>query len=307
MAFNFNYFKKFDFNSVLKFATIDLLKQKKLAMEVIVLFFLLVILCTVAVLAIVSPFFAIYLFSASSFGILAIIPLILTIVFVFLTFLIGIYFSYRIFSFALESVGAKVQKFSLNLALKIFLSGIVASFVSFFCLYELKLLLFAIVGFVLLISGVLLLMLANSSWLIIVLGVLAIIIACILFLVYYIIVIRNFVRTSFASILLIEKNLGVREAVKNSWNLTSGKAVLIFFIHLIFTGIVWVLQQVVFIPLNFVSVPLTIGSVSSPNSALIIAFFVIFVILFIVLMVVSELVSVFMQVAIYRQISVKKK
>ncbi len=307
MAFNFKYFKQFDFNSVLKFATIDLLKQKKLVMELIVLFFLLIILCTVAVLAIISPLATIYLVSVPSWSLFAIIPLILTVIFIFLTFLIGIYFSYRIIVFALESIGKKVQKFSLSLALKIFLSGVVAFFVSFFSLYELKLFLFAIIGFVLLALGIFLLMFANSSWVMIVLGVLAIIISCILFFIYYIIVVRNFVRTSFASVLLIEKNLGVRESVKNSWNLTGGKAVLIFFIQLIFAGIIWVVQQVFFIPLNIAFFPLMGGLINSPNFVFIVAFLVIFAVLFIALMIVSELVSAFMQVAIYRQISVKKK
>jgi hypothetical protein len=307
MAFNFKYFKQFDFNSVLKFATIDLLKQKKLVLEIIVLFFLLFILFVLVGLAIVSPLIAMYLFSNPQWSLFAIIPLVLTLVFIILTFLIGIYFSYRIISFALESIGKKVQKFSLKLAIKIFLSWIVTFVVSFFSIYELKLFLFAIGGFVLLLVGAGLLLVSTWFGAGLILGVLAIIVACILFFVYYIIITRNFVRTSFASVLLIEKNLGVRESVRSSWNITSGKAVLVFIVQLLFTGIIWVLQQLVLIPLNIVSFPLMLGSVSSSSLMIFVPFLVIFAVLFLVLMIVSELVSVFMQVAIYRQISIKKK
>jgi hypothetical protein len=67
------------------------------------------------------------------------------------------------------------------------------------------------------------------------------------------------------------------------------------------------LQQLVLIPLNIVSFPLMLGSVSSSSLMIFVPFLVIFAVLFLVLMIVSELVSVFMQVAIYRQISIKKK
>lgn len=306
MDFDFKNFKKFDFGSVIKFSTIELLKQKKLLMEVVVLFFLLVIFCTLIGIIIVLPMFAFYLLS-TQWSIFAIIPFIFTFVFIALAFLIGSYLNYRIILFALTSIGKKAQKFSVNLAIKIFLSEIVAFVVSFFSLYELKLLWIAITGFILFFIGVILLAFFGQNVLLLVLGVLAFIIACILFLVYYVIVVRNFVRTSLASILLIEKNLGIRVAVKSSWNLTAGKAVLLFIVQLILGGIIWVLQQLIFIPLNFAFLPATFGSLNSFSSIIFIPFFLLFVGLFFVVIIISVLVTIFGQVASYVQILPKRK
>ena len=304
MSFNFKNFKKFNFNSVLKFATIDLLKQKKLVFEIIQLFVLMIVFCLLGLLTIISPIFSFYLFLKPEFSIFAFVLLGFTLLFLCLTFLVGTYFSYRLISFALISIGKKVQDFNLKLAIKLFLSGIVSFFVSLFSLYELKLLLFGVIGFVLMLAGWALLVFSNSNSLFIIFSIISFIIAFILFFIYYIIVIRNFVRVSFVSIFLVEKNLGVRQSVKNSWNLTAGKAVLIFIIQLILGGIIWVVQQLIILPFNFATFPLLASDLGEFNIAL---FILLFGFLFLFMMVISELFLIFGQVAVYSQISSKRQ
>jgi len=307
MAFNFNNFKKFDFNSVLNFAIFGLLKQKKLISEIIILFLILFSFCVLGLLAFVSLVMAVSFFMDSNLIIFAIFPLIFGLLFLVLAGICSIYFSYRIVSFALVSIGKKYHEFSIKLAIKLILSGIVAFFVSVFSIYELKLLWIGIIGFILFLFGIVLVVFYNGYFLMLILGVLAIVVACVSFLVYYVIMVRNFVRTSFASVLLIEKNLGVREAVKSSWNLTSGKAVLIFIIQLILGGITWVLSQIVFLPLNVLVLPFGAESFSGANLLFVLLFIFIFFLVLFIIMIISELFVIFGQVAIYRQISVKKK
>ena len=85
MGFDLNQFKKFDFNSVLKFATLDLLKQKKLFFEAAMLFLILLSCCVLGVLTIVSPIIAVYLFLIPELSIFTIIPLIFFVIFLVFT------------------------------------------------------------------------------------------------------------------------------------------------------------------------------------------------------------------------------
>ncbi len=307
MGFDLNQFKKFDFNSVLKFATIGLLKQKRLLFEASMLFLILLSCCVFGVLTVAFPIIAVYLFLIPELSIFTIVPLIFFVIFLAFTLLSGAYFSYRAISFALRSIGKKVGKFSINLVIKLILSGIVSFFVAFFSIYELKFLSIAIIGVILFIAGIVSLVIAQGNFIFLILGILGILASLILFFVYYIIMVRNFVRISFASVLLVEKNLGVRESVRTSWKLTTGKAVLIFIIQLILWGIVWVIQQLIFLPLNFGFIPLGASAFSGPNLIPLILFMIIFGLVFFIIMVVSELFIMFGQVATYAQIANKRK
>ncbi len=304
MGFDFNYLKKFDFNSVLTFATLGLFKQKKLIAETLVLFLIIIGFFLSCILAVLSLIVGVYFFVTPEYSVFTIIPLIFTLLFLVVTILSGIYFSYRIISFALESIGKKFQKFSIKLAIKMCLSGIVAFFVSFFSLYELKWLLFGIIGVVLFFEGLFLLVLYSGNILISAFGILSLIIACVLLVIYYIMVVRNAIRVSFAGILIVEKDLGIKESVKSSWALTSGKAFLIFIIQLIFTGLAYVIEQIAFVPMGVVP---TFGEIGSSSFIFTIGLFILFFILFLIIMVLCELIALFGQVALYKQISSKKK
>jgi len=303
MTFNFKYIENFNFKAVFEFATIGLFKQKKLVMELLILFLILISAIIFFGLICVSVVAFSYLFFTPDLIIFSIIPLLFLLLFLVVMIITGVYFSYRIVSFALGSIGKKVQKFSIRLALKLILSGIVSFLVALFSLYELKLLLIGIAGVILLLISLALIIFSNFNFLMIILGFLVIFVSIILLFIYYIVLIRNMTRISFARILIIEKNLGVRESVKNSWNLTAGKAVLIFLIQFIFVMIIAAIEQILMFSMNILSIPFTF----SFNLILLGMFMLIFVILFAVIMVISELIIVFEQVAVYNQITLKKK
>jgi hypothetical protein len=305
MAFNFAYFKKFDFGSVIKFATIDLIKQKNFLKQFFGLALISILTVVLFILFIAGLFASVYLFSVPELAVLTIVPVLFSAAFFVLLIFSMSYFSYKVLSFALSSAGKKFKKFDLKLGVQIILLGIASSFAVFFSLFELKLLLVGLVGIVLMILGAGLLMLFNSDSLMAALGVLFILVSLIPLFVYYIVLVRNSVRVSFAPLILIEKSKGIRESLKASWNLTGGKAVLIFFIQLILGGLMWVLQQIVLAPLNFASFFLPFASESVINLDLFIVFIGVLGLVFILVIMFSELVTVFGQAKTYAQMSQK--
>lgn len=303
MAFNFEYFKKFDFGSVLKFATIDLLKQKNFLKEsgfLSVLFFLILLLIGLFLFAIIS---AAYLFITPELAIFTFVPLIFALIFFVLFFWSIMYFSYKLIAFALASTNRKVTPFSFGLAVKLFLSGIYSFIVSVFCLYEIKFLLIGIVGFILFFVGFGIIILFNANSVALIFGFLFLLIAFLLIFVYYIMVIRNSVRVSFSSLVLVEKDLGIIESVKYSWNFTAGKAVLIFFIQLILGGIMWVVQQLFMVVLNMAVFLFGIVFNESFFLIILVPLVIVLLVIFMVLIVISELVVIFGITKTYSQIA----
>lgn len=303
MAFNFEYFKKFDFGAVLEFATIGLFRQKNILKEgafLALLVFLVFLLFGLFAFALI---FATYLFITPELTMYLIIPLIFSVVFFVLFIWASVYFSYKVLSFALSCLKKKSVEFSFDLAIRLILTGIFSFLVALFSLYELKLLLIGVIGFILFLCGLGFIIFFYNNAVLFIFGILFVFISLFLIFIYYVIIVRNSVRISFSSLALVEKDLGVNEAVKYSWNMSAGKAVLIFFIQLILGGIMWVLQQIIFIPLNFISIPFTFAIENSSLWILMIPIVIIFVIIFIGITAISELVVVFGVAKTYSQIT----
>lgn len=306
LGFNFNYFKKFDFESVLKFSTIGLLKQKNLFKELIKLGLVSIVIIFFALMAFVSVLIGSYFSVAGGFPLLLIISIIFSIIFIICTLFLGSYFSYLIYSFALKSLHKKPVDFSISLGIKLIISGLLRAIISIFSLYEIKLFFIGLTGVILSIIGVWLIFFNSSEILFISIGLIFFIISLILLFIYYIIVVRNSTRLLFTGIILIQKNSGVKQALKKSWEITAGKAVLVFLIQLILFGVIVIVQQLLVIPLQLI-IFLFLSSFSQP--LLMVLFFIGLILMclfFIAFSILFEMIPVFAQVKLYSQIETKK-
>jgi hypothetical protein len=303
---SFDYLKRFDFESILKFATVGLLKQKELKKEILKISLVLIIMLFLLGFFLGSSILSSYFLVINDL-VLAFVLFGVSIILFLSILLAGSYFTYIIYSFALKSLGRKSINFHLNLGVKLFFCGVYGFLIAFFCLYELKLLLIGVLGFILLFLGIVLTLTNLGNSLLIGVGFIFIIIALILLLSYYIIIIRNSIRLLFSGIFLLEKDLSVKEALKKSWIISAGKVAPIFLIQLIIGGIVWVMQQIITVFLQVFLVSIGFGAGLDFLVVLLIIGLVISVLIFILMIVFSELVIVFAQTKIYVQIQSKNK
>ncbi|OQA30714.1 MAG: hypothetical protein BWY55_00800 [archaeon ADurb.Bin336] len=313
MDLSFSYLKKFDFESVLKFATIGLLGQKGLKKEVLRISLVLVIILFLLVFFFGAAFVSSYFLVIGELELALILSVISVLLFLSVA-LTGSYFTYVVYSFALKSIGKKSIKFDLKLGVKLIFCGVYRILIAIFCLYELKLLLWLIGGLIFFFIGFALILVDLSNILLVGAGSIFIVISLILFLFYYLVVIRNSIRLLFANILLIEQNLSINDALKKSWEISAGKVAPIFIIQLILGGVVWGLQQIISIVFQSVLAPLEIvldltmtsGEVLLPMVVGALFLILIFIVLSFILTIFSELISVFAQAKIYTQIQPKR-
>jgi len=226
-----------DINSVLKFSVIDWIKDRS-ALKYFFVIFIFYLLVNISVGFFMYSTFMPFIGNAQPDASQSIFMIANMIVFIFVLMFVAILiasiFNYFIISKALKSKKLGAVPFSVSRWVYFVLLSIAESIAAVFCLYKLRLLLIPIAGVILsIIALVLIIVFSYSNVILSLIGVLIFLVALILFLVYFVIAIYNAYRLSLASVIYIEKERGVWDSLRMSWEITRGKVLDIFVIMLI--------------------------------------------------------------------------
>ncbi len=87
-----------------------------------------------------------------------------------------------------------------------------------------------------------------ENFLIALVGLLVLLIALLVLLAYFVIIVYNFVRLSMSSVIFVEKEIGVMNAIKESWKITNGNARNIFWTLLSIILVISIAGLILYLP-----------------------------------------------------------
>jgi hypothetical protein len=256
MPINFDKIGRFDYAGIIKFATFGLAKQKDILSKVVYLSVLYVIVFLFCVLFFIGAVGGGLLLAPSGVLIYAVLSFIGALIALVIGIYLGLFAYYYTVSFAFSAIGKKVESFTPRLAFNLLLVGICTSIASFLSLYDLKILVLAVTGAIIGVIGLCGIIFSSGNILFLFGGIILVLVSLVIFVIYLIFAVRNGVRLSFARLVLIEKNPGVLNSVNKSWDITGGKAIILFIVIFILNIIAGIISQIVMIPMQIGFSPL---------------------------------------------------
>jgi len=255
----------FNFKEIFQFGFIDSFKQKG-ALKYFIFWSIFLIVLNILESFVVNLVFAPALsnpnVSSDSVVFLAIYAAIFLFVFGLISSILSIFMSYFILALALKSKGKKAEQFSILRGIELFVLELLSFFASLFSVFKLKFLAVPIVGVGLVIIAFILFLISSKmssayaggeylfAMIVVLFGALLVLVALILFFVYVVIIFYNLLRLSMAQLLFVEEKKGMVVCLKESWEITCGKVLPIFFVLLVIGVAVGLAGSVVSIPLN---------------------------------------------------------
>ena len=157
-----------------------------------------------------------------------------------ITGLITLAVSYLVIKRTLELNGSNGEKLTLLRYILLIVLGIAGGIVAVLSLYRIKWLAVGIIGFILTIVGLMLLGIGTFMGAgIILVGGLLVFIGVIMLIAYAIVVIINGIRLTLGQVAFVEKERGIMESLKISWETTKGEVLGIILAFIIVAIIIW--------------------------------------------------------------------
>ena len=213
------------------------------------------------------------------------------------------YFDGLIYQFGLREKALSTSGFGIGKAIMLIFLNIGTSFAAFFSVFNLKFL--PILGAV--IFGFLMLFFTPYP-----LNIFGGLIFAFSSLAYFVVILYNSYRLVLSQTIFLSKEIGIVDAIKESWQITHGKVLEIFLalfiVGIILTVIFYILSTIMQVLGYLMVLPFMFGirSTGADAASAIIPFFLIFVIIFgilmLAMMLLSYLVSAFAVVSVYGQI-----